>query len=481
MHLRPIAEALGALIGVIGLCMGAAIPWSLYYGDGLHSDLLLVVTLCLAVGGLAWQLSRGHGGEFGTRDGFIIVTFGWILAGLFGALPFWLTGVLPNFTDALFESISGFTTTGATVLIDVEAVPESLLFWRSLTHWLGGMGIIVLSVAILPLLGVGGMAMFKAEVPSPVVDKLRPTVAETAKALWKVYVVLSLTEAVLLTLAGMTPFDSLCHTFGTMATGGFSTKNLSIGYYDSVWIHLIITFFMILAGLSFTLHYQARRLNLAVYWKSLEFRVYMVIFISSTLLISWVIWGDNFQGFGESLLHGVFQTASIMTTTGYGSKDWEQWPLICQWLLFSLMFMGGCAGSTGGGMKLMRLIILFKHVFRELNLLIHPRAVIPIKMDGKTVQPHIVNSILAFFGLYIGVWAVSTLLLVTMKIDAVTAIGASTATISNIGPGLGMVGAADTYAWLPLPAKWLLIFNMIVGRLELFTALALFLPGFWRN
>jgi trk system potassium uptake protein TrkH len=481
MHPRLIAEALGALIAVIGLCMATSIPWSLYYNDGLHDDFLLVVALCLAMGGLVYQLSRGHGGEFGARDGFIIVTMGWVLSGLFGALPFWLTGALPTFTDAVFESVSGFTTTGATTLTDVEAVPASLLFWRSLTHWLGGMGIIVLSVAILPLLNVGGMAMFKAEVPSPVVDKLKPTVAETAKTLWKVYLILSIMEACLLMLAGMPFFDSLCHTFGTMATGGFSTKNLSIGYYDNVWIHLIVTVFMIIAGLSFTLHYQARRLDLRCYWKSSEFRVFIGVFIISVLVISWTIWGVNYEGMGESLLHGSFQTAAIMTTTGYGTQNWEQWPLICQWLLFSLMFMGGCAGSTGGGMKCMRLIILVKHVFRELNLLIHPRAVIPIKIDRKTVPPHVVNSALAFFALYIGVWAVSSLLLVAIDMDALTAIGASTATISNIGPGLGMVGAADTYAWVPMAGKWILVFNMIAGRLELLTVLVLFLPGFWRK
>ncbi len=481
MNIRPIAEALGALVGVIGVCMAACVPWSLYYGDGLYGDFIVVVVLCLTSGGFVYQISRGHSEDFGLRGGFIVVTLGWVLAGFFGALPFWITGILPNFVDALFESVSGFTTTGATVITDVESIPPSLLFWRSLTHWLGGMGIIVLSVAILPLLGVGGMAMFKAEVPSPVMDKLKPTVAETAKTLWMVYVALSVAEALLLFIAGMPLFDSLCHTFGTMATGGFSTKNSSIGYYDSVWIQLIITVFMIMAGLSFTLHYQARNLNLKNYWKSSEFKVYMAIFTCCFVIISLVIFEDNYDSMSESFLHGAFQTASIMTTTGYGTQNWEQWPLICQWLLFSLMFMGGCAGSTGGGMKCMRLIILVKHVFRELNLLIHPRAVIPIKIDKKTITPHIVNSVLAFFGLYIGVWATSTLLLVAMDNDALTAIGASAATISNIGPGLGKVGAADTYAWMATPSKWLLIFNMIAGRLELLTVFVLFSPSFWKK
>ena len=294
-------------------------------------------------------------------------------------MPYWVTGVLPSFVDALFESVSGFTTTGATVIADVEKLPGSILFWRSLSHWLGGMGIIVLSVAILPLLGVGGMAMFKAEVPSPVMDKLKPTVAETAKTLWKVYLLLTVAETALLYIAGMDLFDSLCHTFGTLATGGFSTKNLSIGHYQSVFIDVIIIFFMLVAGINFTLHFQALQGKPRTYLHSFEFRLYMIVFGASVIFITFMVYGNNYSGIGESLLKSAFQVSAIMTTTGYGNADWEQWPWACQWLLLTLMFMGGCAGSTAGGMKCMRLIIVAKHVFRELNLLIHPRAVIALK------------------------------------------------------------------------------------------------------
>jgi trk/ktr system potassium uptake protein len=481
MHFRLIGEALGALVAVLGLCMATAIPWSLYYGDGAHAGLALAVVLCLAVGTVVFLFSRDHDADFGLRDGFVIVTLTWLLAGFFGAFPFWVTGVLPNFLDALFESVSGFTTTGSTVLTDIEQVPPSVLYWRSLTQWLGGMGIIVLSVAILPLLGVGGMAMFKAEVPSPVVDKLKPTVAETAKTLWKVYVFFSVVEVILLYVAGMDLFDALCHTFATLATGGFSTKNLSIGYYQSVPIQAIITVFMLVAGVSFTLHYQARRLNFRAYWNSLEFRLYMLIFFFVAAFITWNVWKTNYDGLGEAVLHSTFQTASMMSTTGYGTANWEEWPQVCQWVLLTLMFMGGCAGSTGGGIKCMRLIILFKHVFRELRLLIHPRAVIPVKIDRKAIPTHIVNSVLAFIGLYLGVWAVSTLLLVGLSLDPITALSASTATLSNIGPGLGKVGAMDHYAWISWPGKCILIFNMLVGRLELYTVLVLMVPGFWRR
>jgi trk system potassium uptake protein TrkH len=325
------------------------------------------------------------------------------------------------------------------------------------------------------------MAMFKAEVPSPVMDKLQPTVAETAKCLWKVYVLFTIAEIVLLLLAGMGLFDSVCHTFGTLATGGFSTKNLSIGYYENVWIHIIIIVFMLIAGINFTLHYRALQGDPKAYLYSSEFRLYVSIFVIVTGFIAWNVYGTNYGSVSESLSAAAFQSASIMTTTGYGTADWEQWPWACQWLLLCLMFMGGCAGSTGGGMKCMRLIIVGKHVFRELRLLIHPRAVLHVKIDRKVIQAPIINSVLAFVGLFVGVWAVSTLLLVFMNIDVITAIGASTATLGNIGPGLNMVGAADTYAWIPMGGKVLLIFNMLAGRLELYTVFVLMLPDFWRK
>ncbi len=480
MNVRLVAAALGALVAVLGLCMATAVPWSMYFRDGALVAILAVVTLCVVGGGLVFVLCREEDGEYGLRDGFAIVTLGWILCGIAGALPYWISGELPHFVDALFESFSGFTTTGATVITDIEHLPPSLLFWRSLTHWLGGMGIIVLSVAILPLLGVGGMAMFKAEVPSPVVDKLKPTVTATAKTLWKVYLLLSVAETGLLLLAGMSFFDSLCHTFGTLATGGFSTKNLSIGYYDSVAINIIITVFMMIAAINFTLHYQAMQGNIRSYAYSSEFRLYICVFVIAVLFIGWNVYGTVYDSLGEAAVQSAFQTAAIMSTTGYGTADWEQWPWACQWLLFTLMFMGGCAGSTGGGIKCMRLMVVAKHVLRELKLLIHPRAVMPLKIDKRAVQPHVINSIMAFIGLFTGVWAASTLLLVILQVDPITAIGATTATLCNIGPGLGGVGAVDHYAWLPQPAKWLLIFDMLAGRLELYTVFVLMVPDFWR-
>jgi len=461
--------------------MSTALPWSLHLRDGQHLEFLVIILFCVVVGGTVFLLLRDPDAEYGLRDAFAIVTFGWLIVGFVGALPYVVSGSLPSFTDAVFESFSGFTTTGASVVVDVEKLPHSILFWRSLTHWIGGMGIIVLSVAILPLLGVGGMAMFRAEVPSPVVDKLKPTVTATAKTLWKVYVLFTVVEVILLWAAGMDFFDSVCHTFGTLATGGFSTKNLSIGFYQSPLIDVIVVVFMLVAGINFTLHHQALSGNPLAYLQSQEFRLYLIVYGSATAFICWNIYGTGDGGFWASLNKSAFQTASIMTTTGYGTTDWERWPWACQGMLLSLMFMGGCAGSTAGGMKCMRLVIVAKHVLRELLLLIHPRAVIPLKIDRSVVSPAIINSILAFIGLFVGVWAISTLLLVIMDLDVVTAIGASTATLSNIGPGLNGVGAMDTYAFLPVPAKWVLIFNMIAGRLELYTVFVLMVPDFWKK
>ncbi len=481
MQFRLVTATLGALTAVLGLCMATALPWSIYHGDGVHFELLFIVLASVAIGAATYRYFYQEDAEYGIRDGFAIVTLGWILAGLLGAMPYWATGVLPSFMDALFESVSGFTTTGASVIEDVEKLPGSILFWRSLTHWLGGMGIIVLSVAILPLLGVGGMAMFKAEVPSPVMDKLKPTVAETAKTLWKVYLLLTVVEVALLYVAGMDLFDSICHTFGTVATGGFSTKNLSIGHYQSVAIDIIIVFFMLVAGLNFTLHYQALLGKPQAYWKSFEFRLYIIVFVVSVAFVTLTVYANNYSNLGESLLKSAFQVSSIMTTTGYSNADWELWPWSCQWLLLSLMFMGGCAGSTGGGMKCLRMIVMGKHVLRELNLLIHPRAVIALKIDNKAIGNPIVNSIMAFVGLFVAVWGVSTLLLVVLGLDMITAVGASAATLGNVGPGLNGVGAVDTYGWISHPGKAILIFNMLAGRLELYPVFVLMTLDFWKK
>ncbi|MBM4327751.1 MAG: TrkH family potassium uptake protein [Deltaproteobacteria bacterium] len=481
MHPRLITAALGAILAVLGLCMSTSIPWSLHFGDQAHDELLLISAACAILGSLAALGFWKAGAEYSVKDGFVVVTLGWVLAGLLGGMPYYICGVAPSFVDAVFESVSGFTTTGSSVMADVESLPRSLLFWRSLTHWLGGMGIIVLSVAILPILGVGGMAMLKAEIPSPTVDRLRPTVAATAKTLWKVYLFLTVLQTLLLWLAGMDLFDSICHTFATLATGGFSTKNLSVGHYNSPVIYCIIIVFMLLAGLNFTLHYEAATGKPGVYWNTTECRTYLLLFVVCSLFIAWNVYGEIYANLSEAFIGSAFQVASIMTTTGFVTNDWEKWPWVCQWLLLCLMFMGGCAGSTGGGIKCMRLIVLTKAVFRELRLLSHPRAVISLKVDRKVIPGPIVSGILAFIGLFVGVWSASVLALIAMQIDVITAVGAVTANLSNVGPGLNRVGATDTYEWMSEPVKWVLIFDMLVGRLELYTVFVLLTPSFWRR
>lgn len=481
MGIKRIGAAIAALVVFTALSMASAIPVSLIYNDGVVGHFSLIVAVLLVVALPTFLLLRDERAEYSLKDGFIIVSVSWVTVSAIGALPYWTTGSLPTYVDAMFESMSGFTTTGASVCEDVEALPHSILFWRSLTHWLGGMGIIVLSVAILPLLGVGGMSMFKAEVPSPVMDKLKPTVTETAKTLWKVYIIFTLAEALLLCLVGIDLFDSVCYTFGTLATGGFGTKNLSVAYFNNDAANIIITVFMLLAALNFTLHFHALNLRPSAYLKSGELVVYLSVFTIASLFIAYNIYGINHHSVKESVIQATFQTASIMSTTGFASTDWEKWPWSCQWILFCLMFMGGCAGGTGGGIKCMRLIIVTKHILRELKLLIHPRAVISIKMDGKAVGTPIINSIMAFVALFIGIWFASTVLLVMMEVDIVTAIGACASALSNIGPGLHLVGAMDNYGWMSPGCKILLTFNMLIGRLELYTVLILFVGDFWRK
>jgi len=481
MNTRLIIATLSVIAGLIGLSMCTAIPWAIYYGeDTWHvlAGLSLVVTL---LGGVIYAVFRDPGAPFGSREALVIVSGGWLLAGVIGALPYVATGALPHFVDALFESVSGFSTTGASVIAEPENLPKSILFWRSTTHWLGGMGIIVLSVAVMPFLGVGGMGLIKAEVPSPVIDRLRPRVTGTARTLWAVYIVMTLAEILLLYAGGMNLFDSLCHTFGTVATGGFSTKTDSIAYYNSRYIDVVITVFMLAAGLNFTLHHEALMGRPRAYLQSSECKTYIILFAAVTLIISAQLWGSYYDNLGDAICQAAFQVSSIMTTTGYVTANWELWPYGSQWLLLSLMFVGGCAGSTGGGMKCLRLLVVTKHVFRELFLLIHPRAVVPLKVDDRVVPAPIVNSILAFISLYVGVWALSTLLLIILDADMVTAVGAVTATLSNVGPGLERVGAVDNYAWFSWPSKLLLTFNMLVGRLELFTVFVLFTPSFWKE
>jgi trk system potassium uptake protein TrkH len=483
MRWSYVLYVIGALVVCVGLCMVFPLAFALYYQDGSALALLESMGITVAVGGallLAFR-RKGRGAALGHREGMAITGFGWFAAGLFGALPFWLGGVFPSPMDCIFESLSGFTTTGASVLTDIEAVAPGLLFWRSLTHWLGGMGIIVLSLAILPFLGVGGMQLYRAEVPGPVPDKLRPRIKDTAMTLWKVYLLFSAIQAVLLMLGGMTFFDSLCHTFGTMATGGFSTKNASIAHYESSYIHWVVTLFMIIAGINFSLHFMLLRGKPKFMLRDPEFRVFAGLLVLFAALITGGILVSSYDNFWLSLRDAAFQTAAILTTTGYATADYELWPFYTQVILLFCMFVGGSAGSTGGGMKVMRIMLLVKSSYQELNRLIHPRVVSHVKFGGKVVPPEVVSGVWGFFILWLALFFVTTFIVAATGVDVFTSFAATLACIGNIGPGVGGVGPTDNYAWMPDTAKAVLTFCMVLGRLEIYTIIVLLVPEFWRK
>ena len=415
------------------------------------------------------------------REGMAIVAVGWTTVGLFGAIPFFLGDVYFTFTDAFFESVSGFTTTGASVLANIERLSKWLLFWRSFIQWLGGMGIIVLSVAILPFLGVGGMQLYKAEVPTPVPDKLKPRIRDTAMILWKVYALISLAQVVLMLLGGMTLYDALCHTFTTMPTGGFSTKNASIAHYNSVYFDCVVIFFMLVAGINFSLHYQMLRGKTLAFWQDSECRFFLGAVVVLTLAVSLNIFGSVYKTIGEAVRYGAFQVVSIVTTTGYVTADYEKWPAMSQLILLLCMFLGASAGSTGGGMKCLRILLCFKYCYRELFSLVHPHSVSHIKIGGKPVPDDVMRSVLGFMALYVGLFALSSVLLAGLGVDFITAVTAVASAIGNVGPGFGMVGPVDNYAQIPVLGKWLLIWCMLLGRLEIFTVIILVVPEFWRK
>lgn len=475
----PVLHFLGALLVFIGAFMLLSVAWALYYHEDEMVHFALSAAITSFVGYLFYRFSHAGAG-IGVREGFAIVTFGWLAMAIFGALPFLITGAIPSPTNAVFEAMSGFTTTGASILEDIEALPKSVLFWRSFTHWLGGMGIIVFSLAILPVLGIGGMQLFKAEAPGPTKDKLTPRIQQTAKLLWGVYVILSAIETGLLMLCGMNLFDALCHTFGTMATGGFSTRNASIAAFENPWVHWVIILFMVMAGTNFALHYRALTGKPLLYVKDPEFKFYFgTLSIAAALVVifSWTTLSVSGSGIRDS----IFQVVSLCTTTGYVTANYELWHPLAIILLIILMFMGGMAGSTGGGMKMMRCVVLLKHAHVEIKKLIHPNAIFPVRFGQRVTPPEVTTNILGFFLLFIVLFILGALVLTALGLGFSTAFGASIACLANIGPAIGDVGPTGNYAAMPLVAKWILIAMMLMGRLELFTVLVLFSRSFWKK
>jgi trk system potassium uptake protein TrkH len=481
MRKRTVLNVVGALTAFAGLSMllPAAIAAAFYReAQSVH---LVAAAAITATCGFAANRWAGKIEEFSIRDGFAIVTLGWISVAAFGSLPYLLTGAIPTVSGAFFETMSGLTTTGSSVVTDIDALPRAIVLWRSQTQWMGGMGIIVLSVAILPLLSVGGMQLMQAEIPGLSADRLRPRVRQTATLLWAVYALFTLAEGVLLVVGGMTPFEALNHAFTTMATGGFSTEDTSIAGF-SPFIQYVIATFMFLAGVNFTLHYSWLTGRWGALRRNHELRVYALITVAATLVLAALVWvPGTVEGIEGSFRAGLFQATSIMTTTGYVTADYETWVPPAQVLILLLMLVGGCTGSTAGSIKVLRHMIVAKEARIAMRKLLHPRGVFVYKVEGTPVSADTLASVSGFLLLYLLALVTGVLALTLLGLDAATALGATATTLGNVGPGFGLVGPTETFAPISAPALWVMSGLMLLGRLELYTVLILFTRGYWRR
>ncbi|MCX7818978.1 MAG: TrkH family potassium uptake protein [Kiritimatiellae bacterium] len=484
MKFRAIGRLVGWVLGAIGgallLCAGV--------GRGMGDPTAAVFSLgasgvgALAAGAALGALCRWRG-ELTRREGIAAVVAGWVAASLAGAVPFRLSGAIPTWTAAIFETVSGLTTTGASVLARPETLPRGLLLWRSMTHFIGGMGVLLLFVAVLPLVGTGGMQLFRAEMTGPTKDRLTPRIAGTAKRLWAVYLVLNAAEIVALRLAGMGWFDAVCHSFATIATGGFSTRSESLGAFTSPAIHWIVIVFMMLSGVNFALHYRAGLGRFDVYARDSEFKLYLLVLTVSTVVVCTVVWSSRvFAKPADALRHAAFTVISIATSTGFTTVDYDQWPALARWVLFLLMFVGGCAGSTSGSIKVVRVLIALRLTAREVFRWLQPEAVVSVKVDREAVDPPLLMNVMVFILLYLMVFAAGSLLMgLHFGADWISAASSVATCMGNIGPGFGAVGPSLNYSSIPSPGLALLTVLMLLGRLELFTVLVLFVPAFWRR
>ncbi|HET6362333.1 MAG TPA: potassium transporter TrkG [Gemmatimonadota bacterium] len=481
MHKRAVVRVVGALTAFAGVTMllPAAIA-AVFYQEGAALRIALSGLITIAAG-LALYTAGVRTAEVSVRDGFAIVTLGWVSITLFGSLPYMLTGSIASISGAFFESMSGLTTTGATVVANVDTLPRGILLWRSQTQWMGGMGFIVLSVAVLPLLGVGGMQLLQAEIPGLSADRLRPRVRHTATLLWTVYAVFTITQGVLLWIGGMTPFEALNQAFSGMAGGGFSTENASIAAFGP-FVQYVIVVFMFLTGINFTLHYSWLTGRWSAVRRSQELRVYAMIALVATAALTLLVWiPGTVDGFEESFRVGLFQAISILTTTGYVTADYETWVPAAQILIVLLMLIGGCSGSTSGSIKVLRHMIVAKEARITMRKLLHPRGVFVYRVDGKSVSADVLTSVSGFLILYLLVLLGGVLALTLIGLDPHSAMGAALSALGNVGPGFGVVGPSETFASLPAAAWWVLSALMLLGRLELYTVLVIFTLGYWRR
>ena len=479
INFRPIARVLSILLCIVGALMWTGLPFCFYFAESGWPLFLAGLTSVAAGGGL-WLVRNPTGAPIRKREGYLIVALSWVAMVSAGMLPYLYSGMIPSVPDALFETVSGMTTTGASVLTDIEVQPRGLLYWRSLTQWIGGMGIIVLTVAIFPLLGIGGIELFAAEAPGPTSDKLHPRISETAKRLWFIYVGLTSLLAVLLTIFGLTPYEAINHALTTMATGGFSTRNASAGAFAPHVQYLIIVF-MFLAGVNYTLLYLGWKRRWREVWLSDELKAYLAIVAFLTVVCTLGVYratggGDLEVAFRDSL----FQIVSLVTTTGFVSADYTSWSTSLTIVFFVLLFMGACAGSTSGGIKLIRHLVFFKNSYLEFKRIVHPAAIVPLRLNKQIVAGKVITHIFNFLLLYLLIFIVGSVVLAMLGLDFMTALGAMATSLGNVGPGIGGVGPTDNFAGLSDAIKLFLSFVMIVGRLEIFTVLVLFTPYFWR-
>lgn len=480
IHFSIVMKVLSFLLVIEALFMLSSLPFAWYYSESM----LPIMYSALITGGIGivgwWSAGKKDRKSIGKREGYLIVALTWVVISIFGSLPFILSGSISNFTDAFFETISGFTTTGASILTDIESVPKNILYWRAMTHWIGGMGIIVLTVAILPFLGIGGLQLMIAEMPGITPDKLHPRMTATAKRLWGIYVLFTLAEIGLLWLGEMDFFDSVCHSFATMATGGFSTKNDSVAGFSAYSQYIIIAF-MFLAGTNFTLHYLFLHGKIKKVFSNEEFKLYswIVVLVTVFLTVGLIVYSN--PGIEQAFRDTLFSVVSIITTTGFVTANYYAWPSYLWMLIFALMFIGGSAGSTGGGVKVIRHLLLVRNSWQELKRSIHPQGIIPVKYNGKSVSQQMIFNVMAFFLMYVLIFSGGTIMLSLLGVNFETSVGASIATLGNIGPGIGHVGPVDNYAFFDPAAKWVLSFLMLLGRLELFTILIVISPAFWRR
>ncbi|MGI6585770.1 MAG: TrkH family potassium uptake protein [Gracilibacteraceae bacterium] len=480
MNIRIVFRVLGMVLICEALFMLPSLAVSIYYkGDDIAAFALSI--LITAAVGILLTYIRADKDDMYARDSFAIVALGWILLSFFGSLPFVISGAIPAFIDAFFEASSGFTTTGASILKEIEGLPRGILFWRSFTHWVGGMGVIVLTLAILPSIGAGGLQMMKAESPGPAPGKIVPKVAETAKILYGIYIMITAMEILLLKTAGLPFFDSAVHTFGTVGTGGFSNMNTSVGEYNNVYVEIIITVFTFICGANFSIYYQMLKGDIKAAFKDEEFRFYFRTVTIAIVLITINLYGSVFNSIWESLRHSSFQVVTIISTTGFSSTNFDEWGMFSKIILFMLMFVGGCAGSTGGGIKNIRFLLLLKVMKRELLQIIHPKAVYSVRLGGRAVDERTISEVLGFFFMYMIVFIAAVLIISLDNLDWTTTITSVAATIGNIGPGFGSVGAAGNYSGLSNLSKIVLSMCMIIGRLEIYPILLLGIPSFWKK